>query len=215
MPKIILITLLYSLIIITGGGSVHAQKPPQNTQPATLTPEIAPQPEIPKQISTVIVENNRLSVEFVNVSFGEILKSIGKKAGFTVEGFSKVLSIKVTTKFTDLDLDSGIVRLFSLVKESNYLINYDSKGSISKLKVYDIGTVGGTGTVGSTGIVGSNGTVGSVPPASSPERPFRAWRSRRLRTPAIPSPPPPVPPVPQDSQPETPDQEVKDPSAQD
>ena len=44
--------------------------------------EVEPQPEIPKQISTVIIENNRLSVEFVNVNFGEILQSIGKKAGF-------------------------------------------------------------------------------------------------------------------------------------
>ena len=207
MHKIILITLLYSLILITGGGSSYAQKPLQNTQPVIQTPEIAPQPEIPKQISTVIVENNRLSVEFVDVSFGEILKSIGNKAGFTVEGFSKVLSRKVTTKFNDLDIDSGIIRLFSLVKETNYLINYDTKGSISKLKVYTIGTAGSTGT------------VGSVPPASSPARetgaaPFRAWRSRRLRTsnqPAIPSPPPPVP---QDSQLETPDQGVKDPSVQ-
>jgi len=207
MPKLILITLLYSLIIITGGGSAYAQTPPQNTQLVTQTPEVAPPPEIPKQISTIIVENNSLSVEFVNVSFGEILQSIGKKAGFRVEGFSKVFNIKVTTKFNDLDIDSGIIRLFSLVKESNYLINYDTKGSISKLKVYDIN------------IVGSPGAIGSIPPASSPTRetgavPFRAWRSRRRPNPNQPAIPSPPPPVPQASQPGTPDQEEKDSSEQ-
>ncbi len=204
MPKIILIALLYSLIIITGGGSAYAQKPPQNTQLVTPTPEeAAPQPEIPKHTSTVIVENNRLSVEFVNVSFGEILQAISNKAGFEVEGSSKVLSRIVTTKFTDLDIDIGIIRLFSLVKESNYLINYDTNGSISKLKVYDIST--------------STGAVGSVPPAASPARetgavPFKTWRSRRLNNSKQPAIPPPPPPVPQASQPGTPDQEVEGPS---
>jgi hypothetical protein len=174
MLKIILMTLLYSLIIITGGSSAYAQKPPQDTNPLTQTPEAAPQPEIPQQISTVIVDNNHLSVEFVNVSFGEILQSIGNKAGFMVEGMSEVLNRKVTTKFSDLDIDSGIIRLFSLVKESNYLINYDANGSISKLKVYNISTVGSTGA------------VGGITPESSPTReagaaPFRAWNSRRRR----------------------------------
>ena len=188
MPKILFIILFYSLIIITGGGSANAQKPPQNTQTVTPTPEVVPQPEIPKQISTVIVENNRLSVEFVNVSFGEILQSIGQKAGFRVEGFNKVLSKKVTTKFSDLDIDTGIIRLFSLVKESNYLINYDPKGSISRLKVYDIKTVGSTGAVSSiTPASSSTGDTGSVP--------FRAWRSRRRVQPTTtPSPPPPTSP---------------------
>ena len=202
MPKMIFITFFYSLIVITGGGFSYAQKPPQNTQLVTPTPaEAAPKDEIPKQISTIIVENNRLSVEFVNVSLGEILQSIGQKAGFKVEGFNKVLSTKVTTKFTDLDIDSGIIRLFSLVKESNYLINYDTKGSISKLKIYQ--------TVGSPGTGGSQKAGSSILPASSPARetggvPFRAWRSRRRpANPAMPSPPPPVP---QASQPGTPDQ---------
>ena len=202
MPKMLVITLLYSLIIITGGAFAYAQNPPQSTQQVPQTSEVAP----PKQISTVIVENNRLSVEFINVSFGEILKSIGKKAGFRVEGTSKVLNIKVTTKFNDLDIDSGIVRLFSLVKESNYLISYNTKGSISKLKIYQ--TVGDTRAVGSAGTVGSNGAVESVPPVSSPAEetgavPFRAWRSRRRPpTAVIPSPAP----VPEVFQPATTDQ---------
>ena len=173
MPNIRLITLLYALIITIGGGPAYAQKPPQNTQLVTPTPEAAPQPEVPKKISTVIVENNRLSVEFANISFGEILQSIGNKAGFKVEGFSKVLSTKVTTKFNDLDIDSGIIRLFSLVKESNYLINYDTKGSISKLKVYNISTVGGSGAASSSSITPAASPTGE---SWSPSRP----RSRRV-----------------------------------
>jgi len=187
MPKMIFMTFFYSLIVITGGGFAYAQKPPQNTQLVTPTPaEAAPKDEIPKQISTIIVENNRLSVEFVNVSLGEILQSIGQKAGFKVEGFNKVLSTKVTTKFTDLDIDSGIIRLFSLVKESNYLINYDTKGSISKLKVYDIKTVGNTGA-------GSSISPATSPTGGTGAVPFRAWRSRRLRS----LPPTPAPQTPQ------------------
>lgn len=174
MPKIVLIIFLYSLIMTTGGGYAYAQKPPQNTQPVPQTAEVATMPEPPKQISTVILEDNHLSVEFVNVSLGEILQAIAKKAGFRVEGYSNVLNRKVTTKFSDLDIDSGIIRLFSLVKETNYLINYDSKGSISRLKVYDVKAVGGNkaGTSISPSSSASGGT-GAVP--------FRAWRSRRLR----------------------------------
>jgi hypothetical protein len=203
MPKIIFITFLYSLIVITGGGPAYAQKPPEDTQLVTPTPEAASKTDGPKQISTVILENNRLSVDFVNVSFGEILLSIGKKAGFLVEGYSKVFSMKVTTKFNDLDLDSGIMRLFSLVKEPNYHISYDSKGSISKIKIYNIST------------------VDSVPPASSPATgpaavTPRTRRSRRINTSAQPAVPPPPPTVPQASQPGTPDQEeTTEPSGED
>ncbi|MFZ2196121.1 MAG: hypothetical protein WAV13_00200, partial [Thermodesulfovibrionales bacterium] len=100
--------------------------------------------------------------------------------------------------------------LFSLVKENNYLINYDTKGSISKIKVYDTGAVG---------II----PPASLPPAGTGAIPFKTWRSRRLgnsQQPAIPSPPP--PPIPQVSQPETPvpqpetpDLGEKDPSEED
>jgi len=104
---------------MTGGGSAYAQMPPQDMQQNTPKDETAPQPEVPQQIATIMVENNRLSVEFSNKNFGEILQAIGQKAGFRVEGSSSVFSKKVTTKFTDLDIDKGIIRLFSIVKETN------------------------------------------------------------------------------------------------
>jgi len=223
MPKIRLVALLYSLIIITGGGFAYAQKPP-DIQRDTAVEKTATQPEVPKHIVDVALKNDRLSVDLVNANLGETIRSIAQKAGFSIEGNSSAFSKKMTTKFNDLEVDIGIIRLFSLVKESNYLINYDTKGSISKLKVYD------------------PGAVGSIPPALSPTEetgafPFKTWRSRRLRNsqqPAVPSPPPPPvtqpsqtePPVSQTEppvfqpetsapQPETPDQEEEKPSEED
>jgi len=200
MPKKILATLLSSVYIMTGGGSAYAQMPPQDMQQNTPKDEAAPKPEVPGQIATIMIENNRLSVEFSNKNFGEILQAIGQKAGFTVEGSSNVFSKKVTTKFTDLDIDKGIIRLFSLVKETNYLINYDTKGTISKLKIYKIKAVGSTGPIGSTPTMpyGSTGR----PPS------FRSRQHRSLKDssqPAVPSPPPSVPQVPQAQQPNAPD----------
>jgi len=98
--------------------------------------EAVSQPEVPKQISIIKIENNRLSVELANANFGEVIQSIAQKAGFSIAGYSDTFSTKVTTKFNDLEIDSGFARLFSLVKESNYLISYDTKGSIAKLEVY-------------------------------------------------------------------------------
>jgi hypothetical protein len=134
MPKQILSTLLFSLLVIAGGpaSGLETQK---DVQKEASESETAPQPEVPKHISTIMVEKNLLSVEFVNVDFGEILRSISQKAGFTLEGFSPAFGQLVTTKFNDLEMDKGIIRLFSLVKESNYLISYDEKGSVSKVKI--------------------------------------------------------------------------------
>jgi len=140
MPRLILLVLLFSAVFITCGGPVYSQEPPEDPKEVTAGPEAAPEPEAPKQISTVMVEGHLLSVEFVDVNFGEILKSISKKAGFRLEGHSVSFSKKVTTKFTDVDIDKGLVRLFSLVNDNNYLISYDAKGSVSKVRVSPTGT---------------------------------------------------------------------------
>ena len=134
MPRIIPLALLLSLLML-GGAPAHAQEPPEDAQEDTSEAEAVPQPEAPKQISTVIIDNNRLSVEFVDVSFGEILRSISQKAGFRLEGSSPAFNKKITTKFNDLDMDTGLLRLFSMVKESNYFISYNAKGAITELKM--------------------------------------------------------------------------------
>jgi hypothetical protein len=202
MPKLILITLLNSLIIMTGGGSVYAQKPPQNVQQDAIVEKTATQPEAPKQAVTIAINNGLLSVDIVNASLGETIQSIAQRAGFSIEGSSNGFGQKISTKFNDLEVDIGIIRLFSLVKENNYLINYDTEGSISKLKVYDSGTVGISGI--NTGAVGS--ALPALPPTTGTGAiPFKTWRSRRVRPSRQPAVPPPSPaPSPQASQPETP-----------
>lgn len=187
MSKLLPVALLSSLII-TAGGPSYAQRPPQDIQQNAAGEHTAAQPEVPTQPINITLNNDRLSVDLVNAGLGETIRSIAQKAGFSIEGSSKAFSRKITTKFNDLDVDIGIIRLFSLVKETNYLFNYDARGAISKLKVYDAGA------------------LGSVPSAASPATetgpvPFKAWRSRRLRNseqPAVPSPSP--PPAPQESQ---------------
>lgn len=144
MPEKILLTLLFSLFLMTSGDPAYAQEPEEDMQQDTPEAEVAPQPEVSQQISTIMVEDGHLSVEFVNVNFGEILRSISQKAGFRLEGSSRFFNKKVTTKFTDLDMDKGLIRLFSLVKENNYLISYDAKGAVSKLKISSPGAPVGT-----------------------------------------------------------------------
>ncbi|RPI35791.1 MAG: hypothetical protein EHM54_07320 [Nitrospiraceae bacterium] len=136
MPNKFLIIFLFAVCIILGGGSVQSQMPPPNILRNAPAGEAVRQPEVTKQISVIKIENDRLSVELVNANFGEVLQSIAQKAGFTIAGYSDTFSTKVTTKFNDIEIDRGFARLFSLAKESNYLISYDTKGSIAKLEVY-------------------------------------------------------------------------------
>ena len=184
MPKQILSTLLFSLLVIAGG-SAFGLETPKDVQKETSESEAAPQPEIPKHISTIMVEKNLLSVEFVNVDFGEILRSISQKAGFTLEGSSPAFGKQVTTKFNDLDIDTGIIRLFSLVKESNYLISYDAKGSIAKVTIPSAKLSSKT----------SSSSVGTPGGAQAPPRSRVGRRRSRSFIPqtAVPEDPSPVP----------------------
>jgi len=144
MPYKILITVLFLVSLMARGEAADANNSTRDLQQGT---QAEPQPEVPKQLSTVTVNNNRLSVEFDNVSFGEAIRKIGEKAGFKVEGSSKVFNKKLTVKFHNMDMDRGITRLFSLVKESNYIINYNATGSISRLRITTVREVAGS-TVG-------------------------------------------------------------------
>ena len=213
--------ILFSLLfLVLGGETGHAQTPPPNAQPGQPLTDVTPAPEIPKQISTVILENNRLSVEFDNVSFGEIIQTVAQKAGIQIHGGSASSARKVTTKFTDLDLEEGIMRLFSLVKESNYVINYDANGAISKLDM----------SVRSARMKSSQSRPASSPSSAVPTagfrpiQPPRSSRFNRLRqapqTPAMPQTPgvpevpqpPPAPEAPQDiPPPEASPEEPQDP----
>jgi len=189
MPRIFLLTSLLLLLLITYGGPAYAQEPPEDTQDETEEAGTVPQPEALKQISTIIVEGNRLSVEFVNVDFGEILRSISQKAKFKLEGNSPAFSKKITTKFTDLDMDKAITRLFSMAQESNYLVSYDTKGSIALVK---IPSAAASGNASSNGVMPAD----SQNPAVN-----RMRRSRMFRPGASRAPLPAVQPQPSAPQP--------------
>lgn len=97
------------------------------------------QSEIPRPLSRVEVKNGRLSVELVDAGFGEVMQAISEKSGIKMEIAGGVYVKTVTTSFIDLDLERGIARLLSLVKEKNYMIRYDTKGMVSKVEVYGSG----------------------------------------------------------------------------
>jgi hypothetical protein len=198
MPDRALLCLLCSVFIVLGGGTAHAQRFPRETRQDTAPTEAEPQSKAPKKLSVIIIADDRLSIDFVDFSFGAGLQAIGQKAGFRVEGSGNFFGKKVTTKFNDLDIASGLIRLFSLVQESNYLIDYDAKGRISRVKIF------APETDGTSDQPSALPTYRRVPPRS------------RLAAPAAPAPPiarpvphiPQIPqgsPAPQVSQPENPE----------
>lgn len=215
MPDKLLIILLVLLFITTGGGAGHTQTPPQDMPPDPSANEPVPHPELPQKTSTVIIDNDRLSVEFVDANFLDIILSIARKAGFALEGTSNAFSKKVTTKFNDLDLETGLMRLFSLVSESNYRIDYNENGTISKLTL--IGDKM-TRSPATTSPVRSRSVITSAPAAPAAgfrpvAQPPRSSRVNRLRqVPQAPATPQPLQsPVPQEPEP-TPDAVTPDAS---
>lgn len=125
--------------------------------------------------SRISVQDNRLSVELVDAQFGTVIDSVAKQSGFSVVINSNVKQKKVSTKFQNIDLERGIIRLLKLVREKNYLIHYDKKGMVSKLEIYSGEAVSS---------VAARPAVSSRPPAQRPSRVSPASRRRPTRSPA-------------------------------
>ncbi|MBI5633371.1 MAG: hypothetical protein HZA15_07840 [Nitrospirae bacterium] len=118
-----------------------AQKTPQAAGPdaaPAAQEDQEPQPEPPRKVLNVEITNNMLSVELENVDFGTAIKAVAAKAGFKIEGKGEVFSRKLNTRFTDIEIERGVLRLLTLVKESNYMLHYDTGGMISKLEILGI-----------------------------------------------------------------------------
>ena len=226
MPNTLLISLLTLLVIIIEGGTAYPQMPPPVSQQSAPADKSAPQPEVAKQTATIKVEDNLLSVELVNANFGEIIKTIAQKAGFGIEGYSDAFRATVTTKFANIEIERGFARLFSLVKESNYLISYDEKGSISKLEIYGNASAGSvhkspTRTQISPARPSIRSPFPTSPRPGSPRGPrpmVRPLPSEQSQPPETSQPPQPPQPAPEDQMPEDedaahqdiPDQAVKE-----
>lgn len=139
-------------------------------------------PEPPKQVMNIEVRENLLSVELENVDFGSVIRAIAEKAKFRIEGSGAVFGKKLNTRFSDVEIDRGVARLLTLLKESNYSINYDTKGAISKLEILSTAT-GGSAASGSRPATGMQ----------TPGRPQVQQPVRQIPAPATVIPPRPLP----------------------
>ncbi|MBI5641196.1 MAG: hypothetical protein HZA17_12310 [Nitrospirae bacterium] len=136
--KLIVFSILLLIFLFTA--PVFSQAPPQKTLPQHSEEEPLVQPEPPPQKTFVRLRDNLLAVELLNAEFGRVMDLISRKAGFKVEINPDVAARQLTTKFRDMELEDGITRLLTIVKEKNYLIRYDEKGVISKVEIYGTGS---------------------------------------------------------------------------
>jgi hypothetical protein len=88
------------------------------------------------KVMNINVKGNLLSVKLLNAEFGAVLNDIAQKAGFQVDIGSDAYSKRLSTDFEDVEIERGILRLLTLIREKNYSIHYDSKGFLSKLEVF-------------------------------------------------------------------------------
>lgn len=128
-----------------------------------------------ENISQVSVQNNRLSVKLVDAQFGSVIDRVAKQSGFAAVISSNASQKKISTKFQDIELEKGIVRLLKLVREKNYLIHYDTKGMVSKLEIYE-------------GISASSVTPQQKRPAGSADK-RRKYNPPKSRRPVVRRPP--------------------------
>ncbi len=136
-----LLSLLWLLPAFFAAMPAAAQKTPPAPKPeaAPLSQEDQePKPEPTKMLLTIDIKDDLLSVELENVDFGAVIKAVADKAGFKIEGRGDVFNRKLNTRFTDIDVERGVLRLLTLVKESNYMLHYSNKGKISKLEIFGI-----------------------------------------------------------------------------
>jgi hypothetical protein len=144
--------------------------------------------ETQKPFSRVEVKNGSLSVELVDAGFGEVMNAIAEKSGIKVEIIGGVYAKTVTTSFAGLDLERGIVRLLSLVKEKNYMMRYDAKGMVSKVEVYSSGEMPAGRSVPAKPRTMPPADTSSFPPSRSRPRGMPAVRknppaSKRILSP--------------------------------
>ncbi len=136
-----LLSFLCLLLAVFLAMPASAQKTPQAPKPEAAPAAQEgqePQPEPPKSVLHVEIKNDLLSVELANVDFRAAMKAVADKAGFKIEGTGEVFSRKLNTRFMDMEVERGVLRLLTLVKESNYMLHYDTKGMISKLEIFGI-----------------------------------------------------------------------------
>ena len=163
--RIIVLFLVLFIHALTANLSAQVRKPDSIPEPvAEVTQE---EPVEPKPISIVDIKDDLLSVELVDAEFGGVLRDIARKAGFKVEIGGDVNTMKLNTKFSNMEIERGIERLLTLVREKNYLVHYDTKGAVSSIEIYG----------------GLNAPVA----APKPQTPARPQAQRPARTAPVPA----------------------------
>jgi hypothetical protein len=122
-----------------------------------------------------------MNVEIENADFGSVLRSVAERAKFRIEGSAGSFGRKLTTKFSDVEIERGISRLFSLAKESNYFIHYHADGTIGKIQIFPAGA-------GTSAVPAPRQPSGMQTPSASPAT---VAPPRTQAVPARPSAPPP------------------------
>jgi hypothetical protein len=129
---------LVAVLLLLFAGAVYSQTAEE--EPAAATEESqegqAAEPEPPRSVMNISVENGLMSLEIENTDFGTAIRSVSEKAGFKIEGSSETFSKKLNTKFTGIETERAVQRLFSLVRESNYMMHYSPDGAISRIDIY-------------------------------------------------------------------------------
>lgn len=108
----------------------YAQPP---AAPATLQ-DIPVEPV--KSVMKIEVNDGLLSVEISDAEFGNVIKEIAEKAKFKAEISSDVAVKKISTTFKDIEVERGVRRLLTIVKEKDFTISYNTAGLIDKIEVY-------------------------------------------------------------------------------
>lgn len=109
--------------------------PVQAQQPAPQDMPVEPV----KPVMKIEVNDGLLSVEITDAEFGNVIKEIAEKAKFKVELSSDIALKKITVSFKDLDVERGVRRLLTVIREKDFTISYNAAGLIDKLEIYGEG----------------------------------------------------------------------------
>ena len=150
--------------------AVFAETPARGMMPGPAQ-QAGPSPSVVPQLQARVVINVKdglLSVDVADAEFGSVMKEIAARAGIRVDMSGDILSRKITTRFSRLDLEDGISRLMTLLQEKNYTIRYDSKGNVNSVDI-----AGGVAAAPSSSKTSSRPAAPAVPrtPAAFPASP--------------------------------------------
>lgn len=100
--------------------------------PAGLNAELTPDAPVYK----VKLFKSFLSVDAQEAAFGDIMAEVAGKVGFELVISPDIAEKKLTTSFSDVEVQRGIQRLLALINHKNYFMHYGREGNIKKLEIY-------------------------------------------------------------------------------